>query len=81
MTGFTQNYDLDSFTDINNASSVIFRISDMGTTSINGGSVGTAGTDRIDNFSVFTTPVPEPSMAALGILSGLAGLFVWKRRK
>ena len=81
MTGFTQNYDLGSFTDINNASSVIFRITDMDTTSISGATVGTAGTDRIDNFSVFTTPVPEPSTAAFGILGGLAALVAWKRKK
>ena len=83
MTGFnlSDNYDLDSFSDINNAASVLFRITDMDTTSINNGTVATAGTDRIDNFSVFTTPVPEPSAVAFGILGGLAGLVVWKRKK
>ncbi len=80
-TGFTQSYDLGAFSDINNASTVYFRITDMSTTAINNGTVATGGTDRIDNFSVFTTPVPEPSSLALGILGGLAGLVVWKRRK
>ena len=81
MIGFTQTYDLGAFTDINNASTVYFRLTDMSTTAINGTTVGTGGTDRIDNFSVFTTPVPEPSTVALGILGGLAGLAFWIRRK
>lgn len=41
-----------------------------------------AGNDHglaIDNFTI--TSVPEPSTVALGILSGLAGLVIWKRRK
>ena len=76
---YTFNYDLGSLVD--NSSTVYFRIADASTTSANGGTVAAAGTDRIDNFSVFTTPVPEPSAVALGILGGLAGLVIWKRRK
>jgi len=78
---FTLSYDLGAFSDINNASSVTFRITDMTTTSIGGGTTASAGTDRVDNFSVFTTPVPEPSSVVLGIAGGLAGLIIWKRRK
>jgi len=81
MTGFTQTYDLGAFSDINNASSVLFRITDMDTTSINGGTVGTTGTDRIDNFSVFTTPIPEPSTMAFGILGVMAAFVAWKRKE
>jgi hypothetical protein len=76
---FTFNYDLGSLVD--DSATVFFRIADASTTSANGGTVATTGTDRIDNFSVFTTPVPEPSSVALGILGGLAGLVIWKRRK
>jgi len=76
---YTLNYNLGSLVD--NSSTVYFRITDMSTTSANGGTVAATGTDRIDNFSVFVTPVPEPSTVAIGILGGLAGLFIVKRRK
>jgi hypothetical protein len=76
---FNFNYDLGSA--IDDTGTVIFRITDVSTVSANGGTVATAGTDRLDNFTVFTTPVPEPSTVALGIVGGLAGLVIWKRRK
>ena len=76
---FTLSYDLGSA--IDDSSSVLVRLTDADTVSANGGTVATTGTDRIDNFNVFTTPVPEPSAAALGILGGLSGLLIWKRRK
>jgi hypothetical protein len=79
MPGFTQTYDLGSLVD--DASSVVFRLTDVDTTSIGGGTVAVAGTDRIDNVSVFTTPVPEPSSALFGILGGAIGLIWWRRRK
>jgi hypothetical protein len=80
MTGFTQTYDLGSISAINDQSLVIFRITDMDTTSISGSTVGTGGTDRIDNVMLFTTPVPEPSVAALCGL-GVAALVFRLRKK
>jgi len=80
-SAYTLGYDLSAITTLDNASSVFFRLTDTDTTSVSGGTVGTGGTDRIDNFTVQTAPVPEPSAAALGILGGLAGLVAWKRRK
>jgi PKD repeat protein len=44
--------DLSSITALDNASSVYFRLVDNSTTRIDGGTVGTAGTGRIDNFLV-----------------------------
>jgi hypothetical protein len=76
---YTFNYDLGSLVD--NSANVYFRITDASTTAANGTTVAATGTDRIDNFSVFTTPIPEPSSVALGILGGLAGLIIMKRRK
>lgn len=49
-------FDLSSITSLNNATTVWFRIVDNGTTSINGTTVGTAGTSRIDNFRVTGMP-------------------------
>ena len=44
--------DLGTITAIENQSNVYFRIIDNSTTSANGGTVGTSGTDRMDNFLV-----------------------------
>lgn len=44
--------DLSSITALNNASTIYIRLVDSSTTSANGGTVGTGGTDRVDNFTV-----------------------------
>ena len=46
------SFDLSSVTALNNASIVYFRLVDASTTSAGGGTVGTSGTDRVDNFAV-----------------------------
>jgi hypothetical protein len=79
MAGFTHTFDLGS--SIDDSPTVYLRLTDADTTSIGGSTVGTGGTDRIDNVSVFTTPVPEPSSAVFGILGGAIGLIWWRRRK
>ena len=56
---FTLSYNLGSA--IDDTSTVLVRLTDADNVSANGGTVAATGTDRIDNFSVFTTPVPEPS--------------------
>jgi len=72
--------DLSSITALNNAASVYFRLADISTTSASGGTVGTAGTDRVDNFVV--AAVPEPSTYEICLLGGLGllGSRVWRRR-
>jgi hypothetical protein len=64
----------------NNDSTLSFRLYGSGV--VGTPSAGTA-TWRVDDFAATLTPtvVPEPSVAALGVLGGLAGLLVWKRRK
>jgi hypothetical protein len=79
-SAYTFSYDLSGVSALDNASSVFFRVTDGSTTSIGGGTVATTGTDRIDNFTVFVAPIPEPSTVALGILGGLIGVFAWKRK-
>jgi len=63
---------------VDNAASVIFRVVDNSTVSVNGGGVLTGGTDRIDNFTVIA--VPEPSTLAL-IGAGIVGLLALRRRR
>lgn len=72
------SYDLSSLSTLLGQSMVYFRLTDLDTTSANGGTVGTGGTDRVDNFTV--TAIPEPSAYAL--FAGLVGLgfAVWRRR-
>ncbi len=63
-----------------NASSITFRLVDLNTTSTSGGTVGTGGTDRVDNFTVISV-VPEPSTIALAGLGGAACLLAFRRRR
>jgi hypothetical protein len=63
ITTTSYTYDLSAITALNNASTVWFRIIDSSTTSANGGTIATGGTDRVDNFSIAV--VPEPSTVAL----------------
>ena len=75
---FTNSFNLSSVGVLDNVANVYFRISDTTTTSLNGGTVATGGTDRVDNF--FITAIPEPSTYAL--FSGLAAFaLIFFRRK
>ena len=62
-----------------NATSITFRLVDLTATSINGGTVATAGTDRVDNFTVVS--VPEPTALALAGLGGLSLMLFRRQRK
>ena len=48
----TRSLDLSSVTALNNATTVYIRLVSVNTTSINGGTVATNGTSRVDNFQV-----------------------------
>ena len=69
-SAYTLSYDLSAITALDNSANVYFRLIDASTTALNGGTVATAGSDRVDNFTI--TAIPEPSTYAL--LSGLVGL-------
>jgi YDG domain/MBG domain (YGX type)/Bacterial Ig-like domain (group 2) len=53
----TLNFDLSSITALNNAATVYFRIVNNNTTAVNGGTVATAGTGRLDNFKITAQPL------------------------
>ncbi len=80
-SGFTLSYDLSAITALNNKASVAIRLIDASAVSVSGGVVGTGGTDRVDNFTVNLTPVPEADASAM-LLAGLAALgYMAKRRQ
>jgi hypothetical protein len=75
--------DLSSITTLNNQATVYIRVVDNSTTSINGGTVGTGGTGRIDNFIAQAIPsvlptgftLSSPSNGATG--RGISGTLSW----
>lgn len=66
---------------VDNQSSLYIRFEDESTTSSSGGTVGTGGTDRIDNVLIQDTVVPEPSVLALFGVGGTASLGFFRRFK
>lgn len=70
--------DLSAFSGLDNQADVIFRLICSGTTSANGGVLATGGTNRIDNFAITGTPVPEPGVA-FSLLGGFATLVMTHR--
>jgi hypothetical protein len=76
---YTTLEDLSSVTALNNQPAIYIRLADTDATSANGGTVGTAGTDRVDNVIIGTgLSLPEP--ASLGILA-LGGMSLLGRRR
>jgi hypothetical protein len=77
---YSFSYNLSSIAGLNNESVVDFLIVDAGTTSANGGTVASGGTDRVDNVIVTASPVPEPSTLALCGLGAVGGLLSLRRK-
>ena len=78
---YTSTFNLSSVTALNNSASVYFRLTDTSTVSAGGGTVGTSGTDRVDNVTITGTAVPEPSTLALLAGGGLAVVLAARRRQ
>jgi len=80
--GGDKAFDLTSISALNGAATVYFRLIDTSTTAINpnvaGTPVGTAGTSRVDNFTITGDPVPLPAAATAGTL--LLGALTTRRR-
>jgi hypothetical protein len=62
---------------VDNLALVYFRVTQVGTTSVNGGTVASAGTSRVDDVTIRGVVIPEP--ATLGLLAG-AGILALRRR-
>jgi len=77
-SAYTFHDDLSAISALNNQSTVFIRLVDNGTVSASGGTVGTLGTDRVDNFVV--SAVPEPATTALCVLGGLVCLIARRHR-
>jgi hypothetical protein len=79
---YTFTNSLSSISALDNQANVYFRLVDLDTTSAGGGTVGTAGTDRVDNVVISGIAAPVPLPAGLWLFgSGLAGLAAAKRRR
>lgn len=76
---YTNTFDFSSVTALNNQAAVYFRLVNTSTASINGGTVGTGGTSRLDNVTISDTVIPEPTAIALGAI-GLACVAAFRRR-
>ena len=72
VTTTSYSFDLSSIAALNNDSSIFFRFAMNTTTSINGGTVATAGTNRVDNI-VISAAVPAPGAIALVGLAVVIG--------
>jgi hypothetical protein len=79
-SAYTFNFDLSTITALNNQTTVFLRLVDNSTVSANDGTVGTTGTDRVDNFVVSATVVPEPAAMLLAVLGGLTCVVVLRRK-
>jgi hypothetical protein len=67
---------------VDNEGQLYIRFVDLGGASASGGTLGTAGTDRLDNIDVTGVAlVPEPSSVALLGIGGMAFLAKLRRNK
>ncbi|HWB54022.1 MAG TPA: hypothetical protein VG722_07510 [Tepidisphaeraceae bacterium] len=78
---YTITENLSTITALNNATTIYIRLTDKDTTSANGGTVATAGTDRVDNVIITGDKIPVvplPAASTGGLI--LAGLLAARRR-
>jgi hypothetical protein len=78
---YTFNWDLSAIDTIENSSTVYFRLVDASVTSAGGGTVATTGTDRVDNFTVNASAIPEPQSFALLTAGGMMLLRLVRPRR
>lgn len=76
----TYSFDLSAIDALDDQATVLIRLTNSSTISIGGGTVGTGGTGRVDNFTVMATPVPEAGSLPM-LLAGLATVGFLARRR
>ena len=80
---YSYSFSLSSLTSLENAPVVYFRLLDPSNVAANGGTVASGGTDRVDNFGVFGSPivpVPEPGTVSLAAMAGAMLMYLNARR-
>jgi hypothetical protein len=77
---YSFDVDMSSVTALDNQANIYLRLTDASTVSANGGTVATAGTNRVDNVIVSANPVPEPA-SMLAIVTGIGALAARRRRR
>ncbi len=78
-SAYSYLFDLSPVAELNNAPTVYFRLMNGAGTTPSGGSIGTGGADRVDNFTIGVAAVPEPH--GLFILGGLGLLAMTMARR
>lgn len=78
VVGTSYSVDLSSILALNDAAAIFFRFTNTSTVSIGGGTIGTAGSNRIDNIVINGEAIPAPGALAL---LGLAGMMGRTRRR
>ena len=85
QAGHQYSFNLSGISALNNNANVVFRLVDTSAVAINGGTVSTAGTSRVDDFYVSANDpvfVPEPgTYMLLGVGGLLCGQQFLRRKK
>ncbi len=80
-SAYTLSYDLSSTAAASNDGTLYFELIDNSTTSLNGGTVGTGGTGRVDNFLVTGTAIAAPEPSAWALMAAGLGLLAFVRSR
>lgn len=74
------SFDFSTISALNDAPNAYFRLIEVGTISISNGTVGTAGTSRVDNISVTADALPAAPLPASALSGGVLLTFLAVRR-
>jgi hypothetical protein len=75
---FSYQFDLSGFPELDDQATMFLRLVDLSDTSANGGTVGTSGTSRVDNFSIFYYAIPDGDFNEDGSVDA-ADYVMWRK--